>query len=120
MKWGIETRLPFLDYRLVEMSLNLPIELKLNNGWTKFILRKLMDKKLPDEIVWRKNKIGFEAPQNIVDNNIDYFATLVSKSTLLNTIFAQPINIKQIGNKQLVWRLISIANWENVYNVTLN
>ncbi len=118
MRWGIETRLPFLDYKVVEMAINLPIEYKLNDGWTKYILRKLMQNKLPDEIVWRKNKIGFEAPKDIVTTNIEYFSTLVSNSSLINSIFSEPINIKLLNNKQLVWRLISIANWERLYKVT--
>ena len=35
----------------------------MHNGWTKFILRSAMNKKLPDEIVWRTDKTGFEPPQ---------------------------------------------------------
>ena len=35
----------------------------MHDGWTKFLLRKTMDKKLPDAIVWRKDKVGFEPPQ---------------------------------------------------------
>jgi asparagine synthase (glutamine-hydrolysing) len=42
---------------------SLPSQLKMHDGWTKFLLRKAMDKKLPDEIVWRKIKVGFEPPQ---------------------------------------------------------
>jgi asparagine synthase (glutamine-hydrolysing) len=58
-----EVRLPFLSHHLVEFIFSLPDEFKLNNGWTKFILRKAMDTALPKEICWRVDKIGYEAPQ---------------------------------------------------------
>ena len=60
---GIEVRLPFLNHELVEFVFSLPSQLKMHDGWTKFLLRQTMDKKLPDEIVWRKEKVGFEPPQ---------------------------------------------------------
>jgi asparagine synthase (glutamine-hydrolysing) len=63
MAHGTEVRLPFLDHELVEFIFSLTSQLKMHNGWTKFLLRKAMDKKLPDEIVWRKEKVGFEPPQ---------------------------------------------------------
>ena len=63
MAHGCEVRLPFLNHELVEFVFSLPSQLKMHKGWTKFLLRNAMDKKLPDEIVWRKEKIGFEPPQ---------------------------------------------------------
>ncbi|MFZ1304839.1 MAG: asparagine synthase (glutamine-hydrolyzing) [Ferruginibacter sp.] len=63
MAHGVEVRLPFLNHELVEFVFSLPSHLKMHEGWTKFLLRQTMDKKLPDEIVWRKQKVGFEPPQ---------------------------------------------------------
>lgn len=60
---GIEIRLPFLDHRLAEFALRLPENFKINNGWTKYILRKALENKLPSDIVWRKDKQGFLNPQ---------------------------------------------------------
>jgi asparagine synthase (glutamine-hydrolysing) len=42
MAFSIETRLPFLDYRLVEFALSVPAEFKIKNGWTKNITRQGM------------------------------------------------------------------------------
>jgi asparagine synthase (glutamine-hydrolysing) len=58
-----EVRLPFLDHRIVDFIFSLPIDFKFNSGWTKYILRKSFENKLPDDIVWRKLKIGYEPPQ---------------------------------------------------------
>jgi asparagine synthase (glutamine-hydrolysing) len=63
MAHGREVRLPFLNYELVDFIFSLPGSIKIHNGYTKWILRKLMSHKLPDEIVWAKRKTGFEPPQ---------------------------------------------------------
>lgn len=59
-----EVRLPFLNYQLVEFMYALPDEYKLHDGWTKFLLRESMKNILPQEICWRKDKVGFEPPKN--------------------------------------------------------
>lgn len=63
MAHAVEVRLPFLDHQLVEFLFSLPSAFKIHNGWTKWLLRKSVDDVLPKEIVWRKDKIGFEPPQ---------------------------------------------------------
>ncbi len=63
MAHGREVRLPFLNHELVQFIFSLPAAYKIHNGWTKYLLRKAMDEKLPDEIVWRKDKVGYEPPQ---------------------------------------------------------
>ncbi len=63
MAHGCEVRLPFLNHELVSFMFSLPSHFKINNGFTKSILRKLMNHRLSDDIVWRKEKVGFEPPQ---------------------------------------------------------
>jgi asparagine synthase (glutamine-hydrolysing) len=63
MAHAVEVRLPFLNYQLVEFLFTLPPQLKIKEGWTKWLLRKAMEPLLPKEIAWRKDKIGFEPPQ---------------------------------------------------------
>ena len=63
MAHGREVRLPFLFHELVEFAFSLPASMKINEGFTKWILRKLMSDKLPGDIVWTKRKTGFEPPQ---------------------------------------------------------
>jgi asparagine synthase (glutamine-hydrolysing) len=64
MAHSVETRLPFLNYELVEFCFSLPDSYKLKEGWPKYILRKSIDKKISDKIIWRKNKVGFETPES--------------------------------------------------------
>jgi asparagine synthase (glutamine-hydrolysing) len=60
-----EIRLPFLDFRLVEMLLPTASELKVRRGWTKWIFRKAMEPLLPATIAWRKDKQSFINPQSL-------------------------------------------------------
>jgi asparagine synthase (glutamine-hydrolysing) len=62
MAWSIESRLPFMDYRLVEFVFNLPDRMKLNDGQTKYILRKAMWDRLPEQIVRTTAKRCFGTP----------------------------------------------------------
>jgi asparagine synthase (glutamine-hydrolysing) len=61
MAVSLETRVPLLDYRIVEFALNLPPHLKLHRGQTKVILRKAMHGRLPHAVL-NKPKQGFSIP----------------------------------------------------------
>ena len=62
MAHSLEVRHPFLDHRLVSFALNLPVDLKLKNGWTKYVLRESLPE-LPSAIRWRRDKQGFVIPE---------------------------------------------------------
>lgn len=83
MASSLEIRLPFLDFRLVNFNLNLPIEYKIKNGFTKSILRENMSQ-LPKEIAWRKDKKGFDVNENDFVNfkNWKRIETLFTNSKL--------------------------------------
>lgn len=97
MAWSREIRLPFLDFRLIELLLPLAMQSKLRNGWTKYIFRKAMEPWMPNEIVWRKDKRGFVNPENewlkhelkekvteiLTDDCLIYKYELVNKAKLL-------------------------------------
>ena len=61
MAASVELRVPFLDHKIVEFASSLPANYKIRNGDGKYILKKLMEKYLPKEIVYRK-KMGFTVP----------------------------------------------------------
>ena len=58
-----ELRLPFLSHELVEFLFSLPSHYKIHNGFTKWLLRTVMNNRLPESIVWRTDKVGYEPPQ---------------------------------------------------------
>ncbi len=63
MGHSIESRMPFMDYRLVDFLAQVPACYKMHNGWTKYLARLAFDKKLPDDITWRKDKMGWPIPE---------------------------------------------------------
>jgi len=63
MAFSLEVRLPYLDHKLVEFLFSLPSDMKLNQGWTKYLLRLAYSEQLPAAISWRTDKLGFEPPQ---------------------------------------------------------
>lgn len=58
-----EIRLPFLSHHLAEFVFSLPDNYILNDGWTKYVMRKAMESNLPKEITWRVDKTGYETPE---------------------------------------------------------
>ncbi|HZG01021.1 MAG TPA: asparagine synthase-related protein, partial [Chitinophagales bacterium] len=62
MAHGIEVRFPFLYHKLVEFVFALPDRLKIHRGWTKYVLRKSMEHRLPPSIAWRADKLGYTVP----------------------------------------------------------
>src|SRR6266478_3113535 len=61
MAVSLESRVPFLDHRLMEFVATIPSSLKLRNGGGKYLLKQAMARDLPDGIVTRK-KMGFGVP----------------------------------------------------------
>jgi len=61
MSTSIEARVPFLDHKLVEFTMDIPEHWKTKNGTPKYLLKKALEDILPDDIIYRK-KMGFAAP----------------------------------------------------------
>lgn len=122
MAHSIETRLPFLDYRLVEFSTSVATRIKLNDGWGKFLLRKSMEKRMPSDIVWRKHKFGFEAPESrwmqrhapVVQKSIQESA-LLRDFCLPEALDVQRLNALSPG---MTWRLYSVSLWAREFGVS--
>jgi asparagine synthase (glutamine-hydrolysing) len=70
MGYGVETRLPFMDYRLVELALALPARLKIANGYGKWAIRKITEGVVPDYIRMNRKKRGFDVTQNWIANGL--------------------------------------------------
>ena len=111
----METRSPFLDYRLVEFAFRLPPEYLIHNGWHKFILRKAMEDLLPRGIIWRINKMGFpfplsewlESSKHIIEKNVKIInCPYVDVEQLF-----EKYDILTKSNPDLLWRYISLLLW---------
>jgi asparagine synthase (glutamine-hydrolysing) len=63
MAFSVESRMPWLDYRLVDYCFSLEQGVKVAQGWSKLVERKAIESFTNKEIAWRKSKLGFPAPQ---------------------------------------------------------
>ena len=115
MAHSIESRLPFLDYRSVENAVSFNPKFKINDGWSKFILRKATTEYLPEEIGWRRNKRGFESPRNWL-NDKNYFMSIIKESLILSKI---TIKIDNELSEEIIWKLFSIAIWEKKFGLKM-
>jgi asparagine synthase (glutamine-hydrolysing) len=95
---AVEIRLPFLAHKLVEFLFSLPPHFKINGGWTKWLLRKSAEPLLPQNIVWRKDKVGFEPPQkawmqnpSVIEAIQDSKIALVKKGILDERVLSKKV-----------------------------
>ncbi len=120
MRHSVETRLPFLDPRLVEFGLNLPLEFKLNAGWSKYIVRKASEHYLSKSISWRREKFGFEAPTKIWFGAFsEMMYNEVYRSNFLDNYVDKDVIRKKYLNMSVRnrWALFNVAVWSKVFNV---
>ena len=112
----LEHRFPFLDYRMVELGLKMPVAYLFKNGWTKYILRKAMEPYLPEKILWRKTKMGFPFPhKRFLTVHSEVFKPLVDRLVMGELRVKGYEGYHQLleRNPMKLWRLCSTAFWLN-------
>lgn len=123
MAWSIESRVPYLDYRLVEYAFSLPSSLKLRGNTTKYILKKALKDYLPNETIHRK-KQPFHMPLDewFAKGLKDYFHGLLQDE--VNYKFFSKKYIKKIFDRyessklyygRQIWSLGLFNIWHKVF-----
>ncbi len=85
MNFSLETRMPFLDHRVIDFAWKLPLKFKIKDGERKYIINKLLRKKIPKDLIDRP-KMGFAVP---LDNWLrgplkDWAENLLDKNRIKN------------------------------------
>ena len=127
MAHSLEVRPPFLDHRIVEFAARLPASLKIRGRTTKFILRELMKKKLPDAILNRR-KEGLDIPahdwlrgplktllQEALSPAAVQEAGLFSSSAVQRLITAHLSRKANLGYH--LWGLLTLHLWIRRWNI---
>ena len=127
MAHSIESRVPFLDYRLVELGINLSSKYLSYKGVSRPLYRKALRPFLPEEVVNRKDKLGFPVPfaewthgslKNMINDELlssntplfDY----VDKQSLVNNLDAHFSKTRDYSWE--IWRLLSLNNFLRLFN----
>lgn len=100
--YGIETRFPLLDHRLVEYAARIPASLKIRSGSdTKYILKEAIKNVVPHSIVYRKDKLGHSIPlKNWLREND------VARSFMFDLLSDETINKRKLFNANHVRKMI--------------
>lgn len=118
MAYGIETRLPYLDYKFVETCLSINNNFKIFTGWSKYILRKNLQKHIPDEIAWNRKKIGFNPPIEEWWPRSEEITNTINNSQIIKELFKDKFNY--INDRDFEWKLYNIAIWEKLYDMKIS
>jgi len=102
MRWSIESRTPFLDYRFVELAGALDVRDKLRDGVSKWIFREAMRGVVGEEILDRKDKVGFEIP----DWDIEELIKEVG-----NRKYWDVGRVRGIEDFEKLWRVVNVEMW---------
>ncbi|PIF47078.1 asparagine synthase (glutamine-hydrolysing) [Chryseobacterium sp. 52] len=117
MLYSIESRLPFLDYQFVETVLSINNNYKIRDGWSKYILRRALEKFVPDEITYNNRKIGLNAPVEHWWPRSEKIIETINNSKIIQEISKKKFDF--IEDRDLEWRLYNIAVWEKLYNMKI-
>lgn len=125
MASSVETRLPFLDYEYVEKVLSVKLTDKIKNGYTKVPLREYMKGKLPDKVIWRKNKLGFPAPSSRWFWEIpeEYIMNLLNNPLSSNFFNIEKIRTdyqRRKGSVEMMSKFILVELWMRKFDVKSN
>jgi asparagine synthase (glutamine-hydrolysing) len=116
MAFSVESRVPHLSNLTRDFALSLPIANRVNNGWTKYTVRKAMQGKIPDEVLWCNIKKGFDIPQGywieLLESQLIQWVEKVND----NELFNKKEIIKSIKDKNkrddfALWRVLSVIAW---------
>jgi asparagine synthase (glutamine-hydrolysing) len=110
---SLETRVPFLDHKLVELALGIPQSVKTRNGVLKYVLKKAVRGVIPDAIIDRK-KQGFGVPvQEWLQSTLGDFAQRELNEFCRDTDFLDAAEVQRLlangGSK--AWYLLNFALW---------
>ncbi len=124
MAFSVESRVPFMDYRLIEFTMGLPEEFVYYRGERKRILRKAFRGKVPDTILDRKDKMGFLSSEEkwVKEEHKEWFMNEITGATMgLENFIEKNATIKMLNEIQEgktpfnfePWKIICLNRWKS-------
>jgi asparagine synthase (glutamine-hydrolysing) len=126
---GVEIRMPFMDYRIVQFAFSIGYKSKIRNGFSKNIIRDALAPYMPHDIAYRKGKIGFNAPildwlkgayrelfEDITASQGFMTSTLVDNPAAVRALFQEVLAGRRgFHEASLVWNEVQIYMWEQMF-----
>ena len=116
MRWSVESRVPFLTTDLAEFLLRLPESYLLSKkGETKHIFRAAMRGLVPDSILDRRDKIGFQTPEHewlgVPHSKASTWFNLLKNAKFLDPNESKKSSTKKNSDRFPVWRTVNYQAW---------
>ena len=128
MATSIELRVPFLDHRMVEFAARLPMALKIKNGETKYLLKKVMEPYLPKAIIYQPKK-GFPVPirqwfqqglaqtaQELLFNQQSTVSKFINSQVAADMLYAHQAGHLDAADE--LWSLVVLEQWCRTFDVS--
>lgn len=121
MASGVEIRMPFMDYRVVEYAFSIGWRSKLHGGYSKSIIRDAMSPFMPESIAYRRTKIGFNTPivEWMKGPMKEYFQDMISSQSFSQSDFIKPDEVRrkveQVINDPLATFMQGEQAWSALY-----
>jgi asparagine synthase (glutamine-hydrolysing) len=122
MSVSIESRVPLLDRRIADLISTIPAGMKFKGGKMKYLLKKTINSYMPEQIMNRKDKMGFPVPLHLWSKNKarDFIMdTLLSKKArernIINTQDVEKLITGQQPFSRGLWGLLSLELWYNQF-----
>ncbi|AFM10977.1 asparagine synthase (glutamine-hydrolyzing) [Turneriella parva] len=122
MAHGLESRVPLLDHKLVELAATIPADIKFKDGTLKRIYSMAVDEYLPPSIKNRKNKMGFPVPINrwFANELNSYVKDIFSEQKARQrSLFNSDLILQNLQNEsqfsRKLWGLLSLEVWHQEF-----
>lgn len=124
MRWSVESRMPFADSKkLVQHLFSIPGNAKIRGGRSKVLLRDASSEFVPKEILSRRDKVGFAAPNNLWLSHLlrsDYVRSLPVCPDYFDQLAFEKYAARFLQNPEnqdasILWRLIAFRVWHSIF-----
>ena len=125
MAASIESRVPILDHRIVELAASTPYKYKMRSGITKHLLREAARGCVPDAILERRDKMGFPTPIDVwfARRSRDVLSIIDTRSVEERGIFDRKRAVdlirdhaaKKRDNSFIIWKMLNVELWFSIF-----
>lgn len=115
---SVEIRMPFMDYRMVTMAMSLPWQSRLHGGYSKSIIRDAMAPYMPQDIAYRRTKIGFNSPivEWMQGPLKEYFSDIINSQSFINCYLIDNAQVRRQVEEVMNNKNATFAMGENAFS----